>query len=261
MKHALSLRWLEDIYQRHNKRSLAYPDPIVFLYEYPNPEDREIAALLAASLAYGRVAQILKSVDKILSAMGPSPAAYLVNATSAEIAEPLADFKHRFTTGKDVARLLTAAKNILLEFGSLEKCFLRGFKHDDIDILPALADLAEKLDSAETDNRAFPLFPSPKNGGACKRPMLFLRWLVRSDDVDPGGWTQIPPAKLIVPLDTHMRKIATTLGLLSRKTPDLKAAKETTAAFAEFNPNDPVKYDFALTRFGIRNDMDPADLR
>ena len=154
-----------------------------------------------------------------------------------------------------MARLLVAAKDARAEFGSLEECFLAGFDRSTDDVVPALSAFASRLRSAGSAGRVFPLFPSPAKGGACKRPMLFLRWLVRSDEVDPGGWHRIPPSKLVVPLDTHMAKIAAKLGFSSRKAADLKTALEATAGFAAFNPEDPVKYDFALTRFGIRDDM------
>ena len=90
--------------------------------------------------------------------------------------------------------------------------------------------------------------------------MLFLRWMVRNDDVDPGGWHEIPTSKLIIPLDTHMHKISTIFGFTERKNADLKCAVEITEAFGELNKKDPVKYDFALTRFGIRDDMKIEDI-
>ncbi len=252
--------WFEKIYQLYNKRSLAWPDPIVFLYDYPDVRDREIAALIASALAYGRVAQILTSVEKILEIMRPSPSDFLAATSSVELQRALAGFKHRFTTGSDVAKLLSNAQTARGKFGSLEKCFLDGFDNSDTSIAPALTAFAENLGSKGSGNHAFPLFPSPTNGGACKRPMLFMRWMVRNDEVDPGGWENVPASKLIVPIDTHMRKIAHGLGLAKRKTADLKLAMETTRTFAEINPEDPVKYDFALTRFGIRDDMRLSDL-
>ena len=247
--------WFDEIYRLYNKRALAWPDPIVFLYDYPDVRDREIVALVASALAYGRVKQILASVEKVLVLMRPSPVEFLKHVSNEKLWHSLAGFKHRFTTGEEVAALLAGAKSALENFGSLEKCFLDGFDKNDTTIASALATFAEGLGAANTGKHQFPLFPSPANGGACKRPMLFMRWMVRHDDVDPGGWENVPTSKLVVPIDTHMRKIAHRLGLTSRKTVDLKLALETTQAFAEINPDDPVQYDFALTRFGIRDDM------
>ncbi|MFC1474950.1 TIGR02757 family protein, partial [bacterium] len=100
-------------------------------------------------------------------------------------------------------------------------------------------------------NRSCYLTPAPRRGSACKRMNLFLRWMVRRDDVDPGPWTDVPASKLVVPLDTHMHRISSGMGLTSRKQADLKTAIEITDAFRAISPEDPVRYDFALTRLGI----------
>ena len=98
--------------------------------------------------------------------------------------------------------------------------------------------------------------PCPEKGSACKRLNLFLRWMVRKDAVDPGGWDDIPRSMLIIPLDTHMFRVGKTLGLTSRNQAGLMAALDISAGFKQWSPDDPVKYDFALTRFGIRNDLE-----
>ncbi len=97
------------------------------------------------------------------------------------------------------------------------------------------------------------LLPSPGKGSACKRLNLFLRWMVRSDDVDPGGWSGVDAGKLIVPLDTHMHRMGLEVGLTRRKQADMQAALEVTRAFRTIAPEDPVRYDFALTRLGIHD--------
>ena len=102
--------------------------------------------------------------------------------------------------------------------------------------------------------------PDPSKGSACKRLALYLRWMVRNDEVDPGGWKMVDPSALLIPLDTHMFNICTTLGLCSRKAADGRSAIEITEAFKKVCPEDPVRYDFALTRFGIRSDMKLEDL-
>ena len=104
------------------------------------------------------------------------------------------------------------------------------------------------------------LLPCPEKGSACKRFHLFLRWMVRNDAVDPGGWDGISASKLIVPLDVHMHRICMRLGLTSRAQADLKTALEVTGRFRAIVPEDPVRYDFALTRIGIRNDIDLAEI-
>jgi uncharacterized protein (TIGR02757 family) len=98
------------------------------------------------------------------------------------------------------------------------------------------------------------LLPAPKNGSACKRLFLFLRWMVRRDAVDPGGWERISPSELVLPLDVHLHRISLALGLTARTVPDLKAALEVTGALRNFDPDDPVRFDFSLARLGIRSD-------
>ncbi|MCK4410112.1 MAG: DUF2400 family protein, partial [Candidatus Eisenbacteria sp.] len=129
---------------------------------------------------------------------------------------------------------------------------------DDETVLPALTSfvggIADASCVAAGVEGACPL-PDPARGSACKRLHLFLRWMVRSDDVDPGGWDAVPASKLIVPLDTHMHRFSLLLGLTDRKQANGRTALEITRAFRSFSPDDPVKYDFSLTRLGIRDDL------
>jgi uncharacterized protein (TIGR02757 family) len=247
---------LERIYDRYHRRCYVHPDPLEFLYLYKDLGDREIVALIASSLAYGNVKQILRSVSLVLEKMGPSPSAFLLNAPLNRIAGTFTGFKHRFTTGQDIARLLRGVRRVIEKHGSLEKCFLSRFHRRDQNVIPALSAFVENIFPEGCDF----LIPAPGRGSACKRLNLFLRWMVRRDDVDPGGWDGVPPSKLLVPLDTHMHRIALTLGLTERKQADLHTAIEITEAFKRLSPSDPVRYDFVLTRFGIRKDFDDTAL-
>jgi uncharacterized protein (TIGR02757 family) len=246
---------LDGIYRRYNRRQYVHPDPLEFLYRYPLLRDREIAGLIASSLAYGRVAQILKSVEAVLKHMGRSPSAFLRKSSAQELARTFRGFKHRFTTDIELVSLLSGMKCVVAEYGSLNDCFVAGFNATATSVLPALAKFAGELKCCGKY-----LIPVPASGSACKRLNLFLRWMVRKDAVDPGGWKGVPRDKLIVPLDTHMAKIGQALGLTGRRTADMRMAMEITDSFRKFAPGDPVKYDFALTRFGIRDDMNIADL-
>jgi uncharacterized protein (TIGR02757 family) len=245
---------LERLYRRLNSRTYVEPDPLQFLYAYPDVHDREIVALVAAGLAVGRVRSILRSVAVALEPMGPRPARWLAAATPARLAETYAGFRHRFLAGDDVASMLAGARSLMREYGSLEACFVRGMGEGDETVLPALATFVDVLNEAR--GRCSRLVPAPRGGSACKRLHLMLRWLVRRDDVDPGGWTGVPASRLVVPLDVHMHRIGAALGLTARRQADAKAALEVTAAFRAISPDDPVRYDFALTRLGIRTDTD-----
>jgi uncharacterized protein (TIGR02757 family) len=250
---------LEALYARYNHREFVHPDPLEFLYPYTDLRDREIAALIASSLAYGRVIQILRSVASVLGRMGPSPYLFLVDASFKKIRAVFSGFKHRFTGGEDLSAMLWAAKTTIEEYGSLQRCFVAELKEGDETVLPALTAFVKALSFGLA--RALDGFlPCPSKRSACKRLHLFLRWMVRHDEVDPGGWDLVPASKLIVPLDTHMHRMGLQLRLTTRKQADLKTAIEITDAFRKLVPHDPVKYDFALTRLGIRDHLRPQAL-
>ncbi|MBW1797340.1 MAG: TIGR02757 family protein [Deltaproteobacteria bacterium] len=254
-KQLIRKEQLESLYAFYNSRKWVHPDPLEFLYDYGDLKDREVAGLIASSLAYGRVAQILKSVSGVLEKMGPSPYGFLLSATPSSLRRIFSDFKHRFTTGEELALMLMGAKSVIERYGSLYECFLSGFKDDDRTILTGLSCLVNEL-RINSNGRSNSLLPLPERGSACKRWNLFLRWMVRKDQVDPGGWNSVSPARLIIPLDTHMHRICLSLKLTGRKNADMRTAIEITSTFGKIEPEDPVRYDFALTRLGIRKDAD-----
>ncbi|MFZ2631219.1 MAG: TIGR02757 family protein [Desulfosalsimonadaceae bacterium] len=258
---------LERLYDQYNQRRYVHPDPLEFLYNYKELRDREIVGLIASALAYGKVAQILKSVGAVLEKMGPSPFAYLQSTPSVRIVSDFQPFVHRFAKGPQLSAFLMGIQQVILDYGSLYNCFLYcfndRFSRTDETILPVLALFSEKIiqGSSVASGSCSPghLVPCPEKGSACKRLHLFLRWMVRKDAVDPGGWDDVPRSALIIPLDTHMFRIGKALGLTFRNQADRLAALDISVGFKQWSPDDPVKYDFALTRFGIRNDLDGHD--
>jgi len=241
---------LENLYQGYNKYEFLHPDPLEFLHGYSDLRDREVVGIIASSLAYGRVEQIIKSVSWVLDQMDPYPLRFLELSSDRSLKSAFTGFKHRFTTGDELVSMLSGIKRVIQRYGSLQEAFVQGLNHSDDTIMPALTVFVDQLRD-NTDGRYNSLLPCPAKGSALKRLNLFLRWMVRKDDVDPGGWTNVPADKLIVPLDTHMHRISLALGLTKRKQADMKTAMEITRAFKKIVPDDPVRYDFALTRFGI----------
>ena len=204
--------FLDGLYYVYQRRELINPDPLFFLYKYEDIRDREIAGLIASSLAYGRVAQIMKDVEKVLSCLTDSPHEFLtVNENYCEIIPE--NFKHRFTTSNDVNNLLANISKILHEHKTLENFFAACMKNSNKNIFEALDKFSDGL-SANRKPGSFSLVTAPRDGSACKRIFLFLKWLVRHDSVDPGGWKVIKPSDLIVPTDTHMHNIANKLASL-----------------------------------------------
>lgn len=238
----------ENLYCCYNKREYVSPDPLQFLYNYNELRDREIVALISSCLAYGRVNLIIKNVGFVLDII-PTPYEFIIYGNIDILKGHLSGFKHRFTDGNSILKLFAGIKKVLIKYGSLEDCLAFHLKKNDI--LSALSGFVNEINGS--GEKSF-LLTDPKNGSACKRLLLFLRWMVRKDDVDCGGWNCLSPKDLIVPLDTHLFRISKELGLTDRKQADLRTAIEITENFREINSDDPVKYDFVLTRFGIRKE-------
>jgi uncharacterized protein (TIGR02757 family) len=248
---------LEKLYRKYNHQNLIKPDPLQFIYNYTDKRDMEIAGLLSASLAYGRVEQIQNSLTKLLGIIGKSPYVFVLDFNQNK-RNKLRDFKHRFNTGDDISDLLELLKIILKKHDCIEEYFLQGFDKSDENIIPALSKFCDtliKIHSLKHDGKINHnleyLLVSPSRGSVCKRMNLFLRWMIRNDEVDSGLWKNIDKAKLIVPIDVHMGRLCGFLGFHNKKNISLKTAIEITKHFAEIEPSDPVKYDFSLSRIGI----------
>jgi len=241
--------YLETIYNKYNKFVYISTDPVLFLHTHKETAECELVGLIAAGLAYGRVAQIQKSIQKVLDCITLN-AECLYSTTDTHLADFSAQFKHRFTTGNEIRSLILACKKIYEIHGSLYNCFCSHYKDSHETFIPALTGLINELKYFSTVKR-YSLLPDPEKGNACKRLHLFLRWMIRRDNIDPGPWSRLPSSKLIIPLDTHMFRIAGELGFTKRKQADIKTAMEITGQFKKINPRDPVKYDFALTRIGM----------
>jgi len=250
----------EEIYLKFNKREFVSPDPLQFLYDYPDIRDREIAGLIASSLAYGKVQQILKSVSRILLPLGKNPHDILISCGDSFLEKEYAGFKHRFTTGSEMISLLKGMRQLILQYGSIEDALCDKINGEEKeDLISGISCFVKELGKAGGLMRSS-LLVCPLRKSACKRFFLFLKWMVREDQVDPGGWSRIDPSRLIMPVDTHVYNISRVLDITRRKSVDLKTALDITSAFQSISPEDPTKYDFALTRFGIRPDMDVCEL-
>ncbi len=242
---------LENIYLHYNDKKYVHPDPLEFLYDYEDLKDREIVGIISALLAYGRVAQILKSIRIILKEM-QNPYDFLVSIDEKHLKDIFKDFVHRFTTDSEVVLLLTALKNIISRYGTIGQCFYSIYDDNDKNIFNSLNRFIKIIGNEINDNFNS-LVSKPDGSSAYKRFNLFLRWMVRKDNVDPGGWDFIPKSKLLIPLDTHMYRICCEFSFTRRKQAGIKSVIEITDCFREINPEDPVKYDFALTRASMHD--------
>lgn len=246
----------------YNKYSHSYleSDPVYFPHQYNEPLDIEIAGLIASSLAYGKVDLFKPKIAYILSVMGKSPFAY-IEGFNPQKERRFDDFVYRFNKGEDIVHLLSVIQRMIQESGSIGSFFMECFSPTDPDIEKALASFGQRILDIDCQ-KAFPdgrlsdgfkfLFPSPGKG-ACKRLNMYLRWMVRKDSIDFGLWKDIPASKLIMPIDTHVARLSGYLGLSRRKGADWRMAKDVTESLKELDSEDPVKYDFALSRLGILN--------
>jgi uncharacterized protein (TIGR02757 family) len=249
---------LDCLYDRYNDPKYIDPDPLVFVGHYADTPSREIAGFVAACLAYGRVEMIMETVKKVLGRMGPDPAVFLSGSSRKDLEQIFKGFYYRFATHDHLVNLLMGLKRVQARFTSLEACFCHGIDREDETVLSGLRFLSDQIrDSRDIGH----LLADPGKSSACKRSHLFLRWMVRRDRVDPGCWEGVSPSKLIVPLDRHMFTAGTMLGFTNRKSADFKTALEITRGFRQIAPQDPVKYDFCLTRFGIRRELTMETLR
>lgn len=252
--------FLDSLYEKYSCSYLK-SDPIYFPHQYNKPADIEIAGLISSALAYGKVDLFKPKIAYILGVMGKSPYSYIYDFNPGK-EEAFNDFVYRFNRGPDIIQLLSVIQQILKSKGSIKSFFLEGYSDTDPDIEKALSSFVQQVLDMDC-RKAFPdgklsdgfrhLFPTPGKG-ACKRLNMYLRWMVRKDCVDFGLWEEIPPSKLIMPIDTHVARLSRYLGLSSRKSVDWKMAAEVTEALKTLDPQDPVKYDFALSRLGILNE-------
>lgn len=254
---------LDALLATHDRAAHVARDPVAFVHRYPDPGDAEIAGLVAALVAFGNVVAVRASVGRALEALGPSPARTVEAASEGALLRRLDGWAHRVYRAPHLARVLHRAGRLRLDQGSVGAA-LAGHRRDAGDLQESLARLADDLRGPDPERGLAHLVPNPRSGSACKRLLLYLRWMVRPrDGVDLGLWRDgVAPADLVMPLDTHVFRISRNLRLTGRKVPSWAAAEEITAALRRFDPADPVKYDFAICHLGVSRECpsrrDPA---
>jgi uncharacterized protein (TIGR02757 family) len=235
-------------------------DPVDFVHRYHDPNDREVVGLLAATLAFGNVVAVRRSIARVLEVLGPAP--HRAIDDERRLARALKGFVHRVYRGAHVARMLASAAKLRASHGSLGHAFVALLAEEDARtpdreaaFREALARLAEALRGSTPHERGLEhLVPDPRRGSACKRLLLYLRWMIRpADGVDLGLWP-VDPARLVIPVDTHIHRIATNLGLTRRADASWKTAHEITTRLRVLDARDPVRYDFALCHLGVSRD-------
>ena len=253
---------LDHLYQAYNREDAA-ADPVQIVRRYSDPRDIEVVGFCAAALAFGRVASVLQTVETLVRILGPSPGAWVRGFDPSAPHPELRAMVHRWTRGRDIAALLWILRQMIERSGTIEGFFLEGHDAEADDLTGALDSFSRRalaLDIRAAYGPRVPrrpgvcyFFPRPSAGSGCKRLNLFLRWMVRKDEVDLGVWTRLSPSQLIVPLDTHVIRLGRCLGLTHYTSPGWKMAAEITSSLRRVDPRDPVRFDFSLCHVGMMN--------
>lgn len=253
---------LEQLYEAYNREDSA-ADPVQIVRRYKTAADQEVVGFCAAALAFGRVASVLNTVETLARILGPEPATYVRRFDPKAPHPELRAMVHRWTRGADIVALLWLLRQMMDRSGSIEGFFREGYEPDATDIGGALDSFSRRamaLDLKAVYGRRVPartgvgyFFPRPSAGSGCKRLNLFLRWMVRRDEVDLGVWTTIPRGKLIVPLDTHVIRLGRCLRLTKYTSPGWRMASDITASLRAIDPVDPVRFDFSICHVGMMN--------
>lgn len=251
---------LDKLYRQFEQRH-DIADPIQRVRCFTDPRDREVVGLCAAALAFGRVASVLQAIDALLAVMGSSPAQFVRCFEPTAHLDTIGSMVHRWARGPDLLALIWIIRQMLERCGSIEGFFSRGYRTD-------ASDVGEALESFSTRALAFDLdrvygrrrrrgvtyfFPRPSKGSACKRLNLYLRWMVRRDQIDLGVWTAVSPAQLVIPLDAHIIRVGQCLRLTRYRSPGWAMAHEITTTLRRLDPADPIKYDFSLCHLSMAN--------
>lgn len=224
-------------------------DPIQIPKMFEEKEDIEISGFMAASLAWGQRPTIIKKCRELMSLMDFAPYDFVLNATEKDF-ERFAHFKHRTFNHYDCCYFLQALSHIYRDLGGLEAVFTTAWQREG-DMFNVLRCWYTTFTSAPAQARVLRHIACVDKGSAAKRVNMFLRWMVRSDPsgIDFGLWKDIPASALLIPLDLHTGNVSRQLGLLTRRQNDARAVAALTARLREFDPLDPIRYDFAL--FGL----------
>jgi uncharacterized protein (TIGR02757 family) len=262
-------RALDAVRAREDLRARRAADPVELVHRFAARDDQEIAALVCASCAFGNVKAIRAKLDELFERVGPSPSEAADDPRT--LKRRLRGFVHRVYRGEDLAKLIVGARRVQREAGSLGRAFAEELSRADrreedaqAALREALASFCDRIRDRGGFARTRPLRKGERRGtahllsdvragGAGKRLVLFLRWMVRpSDGIDLGLWDRdVPPSRLLVPVDVHIHKLALNLGLTRRTDVSWKTAVEITRALAELDASDPVRYDFSLCHLGM----------
>lgn len=247
-------KFLDSNVELYNQPEFIEKDPTSIPHLFRKKEDIEIAGFLSATIAWGNRTMILRNAKRLMEMMDFAPCEFILNFNAADL-KPFEKFVHRTFNAVDLEYFLWSLKNIYQKHGGLEKVLSR-----KPEIKEAIHHFRDVFFELEFPSRTSKHIANPAKNSSAKRLNMFLRWMVRNDNkgVDFGIWKTINPSLLMCPLDVHSGSVARKLGILKRKQDDWKAVEELTQNLRKFDPNDPVKYDFALFGIGVNKSFRTA---
>jgi len=254
-KYVLELKdFLDEKFALYNTFDFIELDPISIPHQYKKKQDIEIAGFFAATLAWGQRVTVIKKSTELLQMMDNTPHDFLLNHTESDL-KNFEKFKHRTFNATDALYFIASLSHYYQRHDSLEDAFLPSA--DSTSDFPVEAGLMHFHDTffslPDYPARTLKHVSTPARKSACKRLCMYLRWMVRQDDkgVDFGIWKKIYPSQLVCPCDVHVERVARKLKLIKSKQLNWQTALELTANLRSLDPQDPVKYDFALFGLGI----------
>lgn len=248
--------FLDENYERYNQKKFIENDPICIPHLFEKKQDIEVMGFLAATLAWGQRKTIINKCMQLIHIFEHAPHDFILHHTERDLRK-IPDFKHRTFNQTDLLYFIKALKFLYKKYDSLELVFSNAVHEHDKNIGNGLISFHQAFFSLPNHpQRTIKHIPTPARNSACKRLNMYLRWMVRKDDkgVDFGIWNNIKTSQLVCPCDLHVSRIARKLQLITRKQNDWKTAEELTENLKKFDPNDPVKYDFALFGVGIHEE-------
>lgn len=243
--------FLDEKYDQYNRTSFIETDPIAIPHSFTRKEDIEIAGFLASIIAWGQRPMILKKGFELMDRMDKSPYDFIRNYSKSDL-KKLERFVYRTFNSQDLIYFINTLKRLIIEYGSLGQLFEK--LHENVEtIFELITDFHHTFFQYEDPGRTKKHLANPGKGSSAKRINMYLRWMIREDNrgVDFGLWKFIQPSELYLPLDVHTGRVARRLELLSRNSNDWKAVEEVTGKLRDYDPSDPVKYDFAIFGLGV----------
>lgn len=242
---------LDKLVDKYETVDFIKDDPVQFPHNYNSPKDIELAGFIASLFSYGNRKMFIKKLKDFFEYTDGEPCNFIKNGDFSIITTE--NFNYRFSKPHEVVELLKILSKLYNTTDGLSELFSYGYNIDNSihSLFKTVVDYFYSNVTSDVGQGFYHLLPNPAKKGAMKRMCMFLRWMIRKSDVDLGIWTFMPKSELLIPLDVHVARLSREMNLLTRKSNDMQAVEELTNNLKTFDPEDPVKYDFAIFGKGI----------